>query len=58
MNYYNCKAGFLAIENNYLMSVYMTKPWVRLFAVGTGVAFAYLYAQILEYRDVPTAAEK
>lgn len=54
----NCKVGVLAVENFVLVDVYFSKPWTKLFAVGLGVAFAYLYSQILEYRELATSVDK
>ena len=49
---YDCKVGVLAVENTELVDKYFSKPWTKLFAVGLGVWFAWVYCEILKYRSL------
>ena len=53
---YNLKAGFLHVNNYYLLQSIIAKPWTKLQNLGQGVIMALIYRRIIEYRkEVDTA---
>ena len=44
------KPGPLALENYFLYSDMINKPWSKLSSFSLGVLFAFLYMEILAYR--------
>ena len=47
---YDLKAGFLAVNNYYLLQSIIAKPWTKLQNVGQGLIMAIIYRKIIQYR--------
>lgn len=46
------RAGVFALENYYLFSDLLSKPWGKLATYPIGVAFAFFYLEVLAYRKL------
>ena len=49
---YDIKAGFMAVDNYYLLTGIIGKPWTKLQNIGQGIIFALIYRNIIEYRKI------
>ena len=47
---YNMKAGVLSIEDYYIYTIIISKPYCKFQTHSVGVLFAFIYLDILKYR--------
>lgn len=58
INKYQIKAGVLAEENWYLFAYIFQKPWFKVTSLAIGIYGAWLYMELLKYRNITSELER